>query len=118
MFKIATHSCLNELRRKKHHAETESLDSEESRVKRDTADTSKGAQALMEDIERKKRISKALRDLPGTQKAALLLREYHGFSYKEIADQLDQSESSVKSLIHRGRENLRNMLNDEFGEDS
>jgi RNA polymerase sigma-70 factor (ECF subfamily) len=118
LFKIATHACLNELRRKQHHAESESLDSEDSKVARETADPAKDAHTRMEDRERRKRIGSALRDLPGKQKAALILREYHGFSYQEIADQMDQTESAVKSLIHRGRENLRIALTGEFGKET
>lgn len=118
IFKIATHSCLNELRRDKYRARMDSIDSEEGLAGKDLADGRDGPHDQMEAMERKKRISRALRSLPGNQRAALLLREYHGFSYKEIGDQLNMTEAGIKSLIHRGRENLRNELHDEFGEDS
>lgn len=118
IFKIATHACLNELRREKYRTRIDSIDSEDDMAGREIKDESANAHERIEAMERKKRISQALRDLPGNQRAALLLREYHGFSYKEIGDQLNASESGVKSLIHRGRENLRNELHDEFGEDS
>jgi RNA polymerase sigma-70 factor (ECF subfamily) len=118
IFKIATHACLNELRRDKHKSFIRSIDSDEEMGGMELADDNAGPHARIEASERKKRIGKALRSLPGKQRAAILLREYQGFSYKEIGDQMGMSEAGIKSLIHRGRESLRNMLYDEFGEDS
>lgn len=118
IFKIATHACLNELRREKHKKNISSMDSDEEMAGKEIEDERAGPHDQIEAMERKKRIGKALRSLPGNQRAALLLREYNGFSYKEIGDQLGHSEASIKSLIFRGRENLRTMLYDEFGEDS
>ena len=118
IFKIATHTCLNELRREKYRTRIDSLDSQEGMAGKEIEDGSVGPHAMVEAMERQKRISQALRSLPGNQRAALLLREYDGFSYKEIADQLNQTESSVKSLIFRGRENLKHALHDELREGS
>jgi RNA polymerase sigma-70 factor (ECF subfamily) len=52
------------------------------------------------------RIGQALARLPDRQRAALLLRVDEGLGYGEIADSLGVSTASVKSLIHRARENL------------
>lgn len=116
LFKIATHLCLNELRKKRYKNWFVSLDSEEGSVANQLADPSPEILAVMEGRERKKKITSAIRALPGKQRAAVLLREYHGFSYKEIAFQLGQSESSVKALIFRGRDHLKQTLCGEFGE--
>ena len=45
--------------------------------------------------------------------AALLLRSEQGLGYEEIAQALDTSVSSVKSLIHRAREALLAELDEE-----
>lgn len=49
----------------------------------------------------------ALRNLPLRQRAALVLRFYGGFSESEIAETLGVQRGTVKSLVHRGLEQLR-----------
>jgi len=49
----------------------------------------------------------ALRTLPLRQRSALVLRFYGGFNEAEIATTLGVQPGTVKSLIHRGLENLR-----------
>ena len=41
--------------------------------------------------------------LPEAQRSVILLRDYEGYSYKEIAEILNLSESQVKVYIYRGR---------------
>jgi len=48
--------------------------------------------------------------LPENRKSVLLLRDYEGYSYKEIAEITGQSESQVKINIYRGRMSLRKMI--------
>jgi RNA polymerase sigma factor (sigma-70 family) len=48
-------------------------------------------------------LHKALEHLPEQQKSAVLLRDYEGYSYKEIGDITGLSESQVKINIYRGR---------------
>jgi RNA polymerase sigma factor (sigma-70 family) len=48
-----------------------------------------------------------LGDLPERQRAALVLRELEGRSYKEIEHELGVSRGSLRQLLHRGRSNLR-----------
>ncbi len=52
----------------------------------------------------------ALERLPEQQKSAVLLRDYEGYSYKEIGDITGQSEAQVKINIYRGRLALKNYL--------
>lgn len=52
----------------------------------------------------------ALERLPEQQKTSVLLRDYEGYSYKEIADITGQSEAQVKINIYRGRLNLRSYI--------
>ena len=52
----------------------------------------------------------ALDRLPARQRSALLLVHYEGLSYRETADALEVSESAVKSLIHRAREAMIEVL--------
>ena len=52
----------------------------------------------------------ALERLPEQQKTAVLLRDYEGYSYKEIGDITGLSESQVKINIYRGRVALKNYI--------
>jgi len=52
----------------------------------------------------------ALERLPDQQKTAVLLRDYEGYSYKEIGDITGLSEAQVKINIYRGRMTLRNYI--------
>jgi RNA polymerase sigma factor (sigma-70 family) len=52
----------------------------------------------------------ALQRLPDQQKTAVLLRDYEGYSYKEIGEITGQSEANVKINIYRGRIALKNYI--------
>jgi RNA polymerase sigma-70 factor (ECF subfamily) len=55
---------------------------------------------------------RALASLPENQRSAILLLQQQGLSYDEIAESLNASLSSIKTLIHRARKHLRNELKD------
>ncbi len=55
-------------------------------------------------------LHQALERLPDQQKTSVLLRDYEGYSYKEIADITGQSEAQVKINIYRGRLTLRSYI--------
>lgn len=52
----------------------------------------------------------ALDRLPEDQKAVILLRDYEGYSYAEIAEITNMNESQVKVYIFRGRKALKTYL--------
>jgi RNA polymerase sigma-70 factor (ECF subfamily) len=52
----------------------------------------------------------AIDKLPEQQKTSVLLRDYEGYSYKEIADITGQTEAQVKINIYRGRIALKNYI--------
>ena len=51
-------------------------------------------------------LSEALRDLPARQRRALVLRDWQGLSYSEIARELAVSVASVETLLFRGRNKI------------
>ncbi len=55
-------------------------------------------------------LNRALDTLPEIQKAVILLRDYEGYEYKEIAEITDLSESQVKVYIFRARQSLKNYI--------
>jgi RNA polymerase sigma factor (sigma-70 family) len=52
----------------------------------------------------------ALEHLPEQQRTSLLLRDYEGYSYKEISEITGMTEAQVKINIYRGRGTLRNYI--------
>ncbi len=114
LFTIARNLCLNEIRRRSRHP-TESLDtthpeSEDQPLHQfEDKKTSSAPESLLQrELEGK--ITQALADLPENQRTALLLCRQDELSYEEIAQVLDCSLSATKSLIHRGRETLKQKL--------
>jgi RNA polymerase sigma factor (sigma-70 family) len=52
----------------------------------------------------------ALAGMPDSQRRAILLREWQGLSYREIAEEMELSQSAVETLIFRARRSLANAL--------
>jgi RNA polymerase sigma factor (sigma-70 family) len=52
----------------------------------------------------------AIDRLPEQQKTSVLLRDYEGYSYKEIGDITGQTEAQVKINIYRGRLALKSFI--------
>jgi RNA polymerase sigma-70 factor (ECF subfamily) len=52
----------------------------------------------------------ALERLPGIQKSLVLLRDYEGYSYREIGEITGLSEAQVKINIYRGRTALKSFI--------
>ena len=59
------------------------------------------------------RLTEALEHMPESQRRAILLREWQGLSYHEIADELKLSQSAVETLIFRARRTLASNLESE-----
>ena len=55
-------------------------------------------------------MEQALEQLPEDQKAVLMLRDYEGYSYREIAQITELSETQVKVYIYRARIYLKNYI--------
>jgi RNA polymerase sigma factor (sigma-70 family) len=55
-------------------------------------------------------LHQALQQLPEDQRSTVLLRDYEGYSYEEIAEITGLSDAQVKVYIFRGRLFLRNYI--------
>lgn len=55
-------------------------------------------------------LNEALERLPDIQRSVILLRDYEGYSYDEIAEITELSESQVKVYIYRGRLALKKYI--------
>lgn len=55
-------------------------------------------------------LHEAIEKLPEDQKAVIMLRDYEGYAYNEIAEITGLTESQVKVYIFRGRKFLQQYL--------
>ena len=98
LYRIARNRCLNHLRRPT-AAGQDSMDVFERDGGTSTADT-------VHKREEFRQIVADVQDLPETQRTALLLREIDALSYEQIAQAMDTTVPSVKSLLVRARVSL------------
>jgi RNA polymerase sigma-70 factor (ECF subfamily) len=61
-------------------------------------------------LETKQLIDMALKRLPEKQRSMVLMRDYEGYSYKEIAEMMELTESQVKINLFRARKKLQIFL--------
>jgi RNA polymerase sigma factor (sigma-70 family) len=98
LYRIARNRCLNHLRRPQ-PAGQDSMDVFERDGGVTTADT-------VHKREEFRQIVADVQGLPETQRTALLLREIDALSYEQIAEAMDTTVPSVKSLLVRARVSL------------
>lgn len=114
LFTIARNLCLNEIRRRSRHP-ADSLDAphpeDEDQPLRQYEDRQNSAppDSLLRG-ELFEKVEEALAELPENQRTAILLCREEELSYEEISEVLGCSLSATKSLIHRGRETLKQKL--------
>src|SRR3954452_1529317 len=97
LYRIARNRCLNEMRRNSASG-VESMDVFEAM-----------GPTAGETVERREHLGEIVTDvkrLPEQQRAALLLREMEGLGYQAIADVLETTVPSIKSLLVRARMGL------------
>jgi RNA polymerase sigma-70 factor, ECF subfamily len=97
LFALARNACLDRLRYRKRHP-TEPLEGVP-----EPATT-----AQYDDVG--EHIAAAIAELPEEQRTAIVLAEYHGMSYAEIAAIMECSEKSVESRLYRAKQTLRQRL--------
>jgi RNA polymerase sigma factor (sigma-70 family) len=65
---------------------------------------------IMDNKENAAILFKAINQLPDNQKIAFTLHKVEGLSYQEISEVMNSSVSSVESLMHRAKTNLKKTL--------
>ena len=98
LFTTAHHAIIDEVRHKLHFASMEEPLSTEAK-------TTQSPYPDVNDI-----LHNVVASLPEMQRSAILLRDYEGYSYKEIGDITGMSEAQVKVNIFRARTTLKNKL--------
>jgi RNA polymerase sigma factor (sigma-70 family) len=98
LYRIARNRCLNHLRR----PTPDATDTMDSLPEVDAASTHERAH----NREEFRQLIKDVNKLPETQRSALLLREMDAMSYEDIAQTMETTVPSVKSLLVRARISL------------
>jgi RNA polymerase sigma-70 factor (ECF subfamily) len=113
LYRVATNAALSRLRGRK---ATVPLDRAEVWLTEPT-DAAPGPEASALHADDAARVHRALSTLEPSQRAVLVLREFEGLSYEEIAEVLETSTSAVRSRLHRGRASLLAVLRTSADED-
>ncbi|MFM1770640.1 MAG: hypothetical protein RJA22_3169 [Verrucomicrobiota bacterium] len=114
LFTITRNLCLNEIRRRARHP-AQSLDAtlaesdDQPRLQVEDVRQAAPPDALLRG-ELEAKVDEALAALPEKQRTAVMLCRGEELSYEEIAAILGTTVSATKSLIHRGRETLKQIL--------
>ncbi|MBE3580931.1 MAG: sigma-70 family RNA polymerase sigma factor [Thermoanaerobacteraceae bacterium] len=111
LHRITVNVYLNSRRRSKRdniaYSLDEPLETEEGEVTRELAATDGDPQELLDEKERRRCLRLALEELSPEYRAVLVLREFQGLSYEEIAHALGCSLGTVKSRLNRARQALK-----------
>ncbi|WP_166246155.1 RNA polymerase sigma factor SigW [Paenibacillus turpanensis] len=116
IYRIATNLCIDRLRKRK---ASYSLDAEISDGEgQDFYSMLRSEDPTPEDVlllsETKQKIHNAIRELPEKYKSVVILRYLHDLSLQEIGDVLNMPVTTVKTRVHRGREYLRKILDQDL----
>jgi RNA polymerase sigma-70 factor (ECF subfamily) len=78
------------------------------------ADEQPGPESIVSHNQRAVLVQKAVLSLPDASRAVLVLKEYEGLSYREIADALDIPVGTVMSRLNYARKLLKDKLEPEL----
>jgi RNA polymerase sigma-70 factor, ECF subfamily len=113
IYRIAVNKSLNFVRKRKRETFISSITSifgaseQQYAFISNNTDSSIEADQGINSKELHSTLKQAINSLPKNQKIAFILNKYQDLSYKEVADVMDISLSSVESLIFRAKGNLQ-----------
>ncbi len=99
LFTTAYHAIVDWVKKEKRNGDFESVS--------DTISSEQIASCDLQEV-----LHEALSKLPEIQKTVVLLRDYEGYNYAEIAEITKLSESQVKVYIFRARKTLQEYIKD------
>jgi RNA polymerase sigma-70 factor, ECF subfamily len=119
IYRITVNKSLDHLRRQKRRSVLHQLGAF-LKVSNDETNGNYIEPAIMdtqnEDREKRVILDRAVNSLSENQRIAFILNKYEDMAYREIAEIMNLSLSSVESLIHRAKLNLQKKLVNHFSE--
>jgi RNA polymerase sigma-70 factor (ECF subfamily) len=114
LLSIAAHHCIDQLRKRRFTAY--SMDDEEHAELPDVSAIDPEKEAIRSQGQEE--IQDLLDNLDSTDRAAVVLRYWQGFSEKEISQTLSLTVPAVKSRLHRARRSLARLLEKENAQEN
>jgi RNA polymerase sigma-70 factor (ECF subfamily) len=116
LYRIAVNKSLNFIRKNKRDKVLHSIESffsgssKKNEILEIEDSTTLTPENKMQAKEEKLMLKEAINSLPENQRIAFILSKYQDLSYKEIAEVMNVSLSSVESLLFRAKANLQKKL--------
>ena len=105
LYQIATNLCRDRLRRRRTRAAVSLQELEETGPV--IVETRPGAHEQLQQLDLARLVRRAVHALPEEQREVVILKEYEGLTFVEIAQALDVPVSTVKTRLYRGLGQLR-----------
>jgi len=106
LYQIAVNATRDRLRRRRRRTDL-SLDDVEEKAENALRAGGPSALDLMESSDLSRAVAAAMAALPEEQREVVILKEYEGLTFPEIAETLDVPLSTVKTRLYRGLGQLR-----------
>ncbi len=111
LFQIAANHCRDHLRSRRFQAgigDSDDSNPDEYVVIPVDSGMGPGDSVFSEDASHL--LNRALQSLPEEQRLIIVLKEYHGLRFREIAAILQESENTIKSRMYHGLKNVKSIL--------
>ena len=122
LFQIAINLCRDRMRKMKHrshlslNAPIRSQNDGEIELQDRLSDPSPGAAANLESAQLESLIKTAIASLPEEEHFVVVMKEYQGMAYSEIAEVMNCPIGTLKSHNHRAHQRLKKILSKYIGD--
>ncbi len=122
LFQIAINLCRDRMRKMRHrlhlslNAPVRSQNDGEIELQDSLSDPSPGAAANLESAQLESLIKTAIASLPEEEHLVVVMKEYQGMPYSEIADVMNCPIGTLKSHNHRAHRRLKKILSKYIGD--
>jgi RNA polymerase sigma-70 factor (ECF subfamily) len=110
LYRIALNLCRDWIRRQRRAPVTQIPEDTDPAELSTSAEPAESIEDLVERREMSALVEQAMRSLSEEQRTAIILKEYHGMTFQEIADMQGCPLSTVKTRLYQGLSILRRQL--------